>query len=171
MDYHAWRQQTGQPPAPANSDFAITVDELEAVAAHQGTEFRAGDILLLRTGYTAWHCRASEEDLATSNERAAFIGLAASMDSVRWLWNHHFAAVATDTLGFERTPIPFTVPGAIRLHDWLLGHWGTPIGELWDLEKLADACSKTRKWSFLLTSAPLHVYGGVATPPNAIAIL
>lgn len=154
-----------------NTEFAITIKELDAVAAHQGTNFRPGDILLLRTGYTAWHAAASEEELARSNERAAFIGVETSMDSVRWLWNHHFAAVATDTLGFELTPIPFSTPGKVRLHDWLLGHWGSPLGELWNLEKLADACREAGKWSFMLTSAPLHVYGGVATPPNAIAIL
>jgi hypothetical protein len=49
--------------------------------------------------------------------------------------------------------------------------WGTPIGELWDLEKLAETCKKENKYSFFLTSAPLNVWGGVASPPNALAIL
>lgn len=46
-----------------------------------------------------------------------------------------------------------------------------PIGELWDLEALAAECQNQNKWTFLLTSAPLNVPGGVASPPNAIAIL
>ncbi|OAG38894.1 hypothetical protein AYO21_06925 [Fonsecaea monophora] len=101
----------------------------------------------------------------------AFIGLEATEESAKWIWNHYFAAVATDTLGFEVTPIPFLEPGAVRLHEWLLVHWGTPIGELWDLERLAEVCRERRRWSFFLTSAPLHVVGGVGTPPNVIATL
>jgi hypothetical protein len=49
--------------------------------------------------------------------------------------------------------------------------WGCPIGELWDLEKLAEKCQSYKKWSFFLASAPLNVVGGVASPPNVSAIL
>lgn len=45
-----------------------------------------------------------------------------------------------------------------------------PIGELFDLEDLADQCEKTQRWSFFFTSEPLNVVGGVASPPNALAI-
>jgi hypothetical protein len=47
---------------------------------------------------------------------------------------------------------------------------GTPIGEMWDLEALSELCEKEKRWSFFLTSAPLHVKGGVGSPPGAIAI-
>lgn len=57
------------------------------------------------------------------------------------------------------------------LHDWLLAMWGCPIGELWDLEKLAERCKVYKRWSFFLASVPLNVVGGVASPPNAVAIL
>lgn len=46
-----------------------------------------------------------------------------------------------------------------------------PIGELWDLEALAVECNRQKKWTFFLTSSPLNVEGGVASPPNALAIL
>jgi len=49
--------------------------------------------------------------------------------------------------------------------------WGTPIGELWNLEQLAEACKKENKYSFFFTSAPLNEHGGIASPPNALAIL
>jgi hypothetical protein len=45
-----------------------------------------------------------------------------------------------------------------------------PIGEMWDLERLAEECEKHQRWSFFLTSAPLNTKGGVASPPNAIAV-
>jgi hypothetical protein len=48
--------------------------------------------------------------------------------------------------------------------------FGMPIGELWDLEELASTCARLKKYSFLLCSTPLRVPGGVASPPNAIAL-
>lgn len=95
------------------------------------------------------------------------IGIANTDETVRWLYSKHFAAVAGDTMGFEAWPYPENC----CLHEWLLCQWGTPIGELWDLEALSEECAKQQRWSFLFTSAPLRVIGGVASPPNAIAIL
>jgi hypothetical protein len=48
--------------------------------------------------------------------------------------------------------------------------WGMPIGEMWDLEKLAEECKRQQRWSFFFTSAPLNTKGGVASPPNAVAV-
>jgi hypothetical protein len=45
-----------------------------------------------------------------------------------------------------------------------------PIGELWDLEALAEMCEKEKRWNFFLASAPLNVPGGIASPPNALAV-
>jgi hypothetical protein len=72
-----------------------------------------------------------------------------------------------DTFAFEAWPLQ---EGAMILHEWLLAHWGTPIGEMWNLEELSKECEKHNRWSFFLTSAPLHVIGGVGSPPGAIAI-
>ena len=155
----------------ANSAFAISPDELDAVAKHQGVEFQVGDILIIRSGLSLWYQQATKEEQVESMNRYQFIGVESSMTAVRWLWNHHFAAVAGDTVGFECNPVDFYDKDAVKLHEWLLAHWGTPIGELWDLEKLSEVCREKKQWSFFLTSAPLHVFGGVATPPNVIAIL
>jgi len=57
------------------------------------------------------------------------------------------------------------------LHNFLLAFWGTPIGELWDLEALAKMCEKNQRWSFFVASAPLNLEGGIASPSNAIAIM
>lgn len=58
-----------------------------------------------------------------------------------------------------------------HLHEVLLSGWGCPIGEMFDLEKLAVECRKRGRWSFFLCSEPLNVDGGVASPPNAVAIM
>ena len=149
----------------------MTVDDLDQVAKHQKLELKDGDILIIRSGFTKWYNSIDPKEQAAAMAKGAFIGVEASTKSVKWLWNHHFAAVAGDSLGFEVCPAPFGKKGQVCLHEWLLTHWGTPIGELWDLEKLSKACADAKQWSFLFTSAPLNVFGGVGTPPNAIAML
>jgi hypothetical protein len=57
------------------------------------------------------------------------------------------------------------------LHDNLLSLFGTPIGEMFDLERLAETCKIHHRWSFFFTSAPLNFPGGIASPPNGICIL
>lgn len=47
-------------------------------------------------------------------------------------------------------------------HEVLLAGWGCPIGELFDLEKLAAHCKDTKRWSFFVSSEVCNVPGGVA---------
>lgn len=56
------------------------------------------------------------------------------------------------------------------LHEHFLSLFGMPIGELWDLSKLAAHCKEHGRYSFMLTSAPLNVPCLVGSPPNALAI-
>ena len=63
-----------------------------------------------------------------------------------------------------------TVLTCAGLHDRLISMFGMPIGEMWDLEELAAECERQKRWSFFLTSSPLNVTGGIASPPNAIAV-
>jgi hypothetical protein len=49
-----------------------------------------------------------------------------------------------------------------NIHDYLLPMWGTPVGELFDLEPLSETCKKLGRYSFFVTSAPLNVMGGIA---------
>ena len=106
--------------------------------------------------------------------------------TTRWLWERQFAAVAADSPAFECTrKSPFSPVEDVKiltdglapidekwlLHPILLAGWGTPIGELFDLEALSAACKKAGRWTFFLTSVPLNYSGGVGSPPNALAIL
>lgn len=103
-----------------------------------------------------------------TQDNSIAIGLQGSETSVRWLYDHHFAAAVGDTVAFEAWP-PKIAEGWC-LHEWLLVQWGSPIGEMWDLEKLAAVCKQKKRYTFFLTSAPLHVKGGIGSPPGAIAI-
>lgn len=52
-----------------------------------------------------WYNAANaEERIAKAKNGHEFIGLAGNEESVEWLWNHHFAAVAGDAIAFEAWP-------------------------------------------------------------------
>lgn len=169
VDWLSWYEKKHGDPPSAASRHEIPVSELEACLQSQATLTRPGDILLVRTGYTRWHNYASPtERRRGTQEREQAIGLQSNETMVRWLYDRHFAAVVSDTLALEAWPPPFK--SGWVLHEWLLVQWGTPIGEMWDLETLSKICAKEKRWSFFLTSAPLHIKGGVGSPPGAIAI-
>ncbi|ERS99300.1 uncharacterized protein SPSK_04418 [Sporothrix schenckii 1099-18] len=175
--------------APPYESTAFTVEDLDKVIAWQkGPELQSGDILFIRSGSTeAYEAMTTQEQQAIPKRPATnFIGLAATKTSLRWLWEHNFAAVAGDAPSFEQAPLagPHVVPGHTELstedeekmkgggliHQWVLAGWGVPIGEMFDLEALARKCAERQRWSFFVSSVPLKVPGGVASPPNAIAI-
>jgi hypothetical protein len=55
-------------------------------------------------------------------------------------------------------------------HEVMLAGWGMPIGELFDLEALGKHCKETGRYEFFVVSEPVNVPGGVASPPNILAI-
>ncbi|KAF2088570.1 hypothetical protein K490DRAFT_39791 [Saccharata proteae CBS 121410] len=169
VDWLRWYEaKHGNPPSPITRH-EIPASELEETLRWQGTSTRPGDILIVRSGYVRWHNFASPEDRKKgTQENNIAIGLQNDETMVRWLYDHHFAAVAGDTVAFEAWPPP--LQSGWCLHEWLLVQWGTPIGEMWDLEALSRKCEETGRSTFFLTSAPLNVKGGVGSPPGAIAI-
>jgi hypothetical protein len=58
-------------------------------------------------------------------------------------------------------------PGAI--HDFALVYLGLPLFDNCDLETLAEAAAARKRWTFLLTAAPLPIRGGTGSPLNPIA--
>ncbi|KAI1864499.1 uncharacterized protein JN550_008786 [Neoarthrinium moseri] len=152
----------------------ITVQEIETVAKYQGVEFRRGDVLIIRTGATEILESMQPADFAKL-QNFGMAGMHGVMESVKWLWNQHFAAVAGDAIAFEAL-WPLKEDGSagaakdLVLHPWLLSMFGMSIGELWDLRALSEHCKKSKRYSFLLTSAPLNIPGLVGSPPNALAI-
>ena len=168
IDYQRWASAQGISYSPGERH-EITVDALQAAARAQGVEFQPGDILLVRSGWIAWYLGLSQperEALATHPHVA--IGLAQGDETLRFLWDQHFAAVAGDMLAFEAFPAH---PQRGFMHETLLALWGMPIGEMFYLEALAEACATSGVYEFFLTSAPLNKRGGVASPPNALAIM
>ncbi|KAF8891123.1 hypothetical protein CPB84DRAFT_1385113 [Gymnopilus junonius] len=114
----------------------ITVAELEAVAKYQGVQFRRGDILLLRVGFIQkYYKETTAARQALSQRPETFAGIEQSEDMKRFLWNNHFAAIASDQPALESWPSPSQEK---LLHQTILGLWGMPLGEFFDLEKLSQ---------------------------------
>ncbi|KAF2187890.1 hypothetical protein K469DRAFT_724984 [Zopfia rhizophila CBS 207.26] len=102
------------------------------------------------------------EQQKTMSERRSpeFIGLEPGEESLKWIWDSRFAAVAGDSVGFEELP-----PSPKQLQSRRM-----PIGELFDLKELAEYYKRTGRYSFFPSTVPLKIQGGVASPPNAVAI-
>ncbi|KAK5107408.1 hypothetical protein LTR62_001312 [Meristemomyces frigidus] len=166
LDYHAWRVKHGK-EYNAFETKGISVEDLKAVAKEQGTEIKFGDVLLVRSGYMDAYSKLSRSEIEQlrTKQPLTFTGVEQSEAMIQFLWEH-FSAAGGDHPSFEAWP----TQKEYALHEIMLGGWGMPIGELFDLEALAEHCEEVKRWSFFLTSEPCNVPGGVASPPNALAI-
>ena|SRR5579859_930640 len=184
LDVDRYLRAQGQ-PVDQHSSRAVSAADLEATRAAQGTTVRPGDMVLIRFGWLRWYrSEASAEVLDGLRTEPVHPGLAQSHEILGWLWDHRVSLVAGDNFALECWPpapgSPFYTraeqdegvrdPHSGIMHRALLGLLGLPIGELWNLDPLADACAADQRWSFLLTVAPLTIVGGVGSPANAIAL-
>ncbi|KAH3421603.1 hypothetical protein KXW09_001236 [Aspergillus fumigatus] len=158
----------------------ISFDDLKACATYQGIDLRpesqggdikVGDILMVRSGFVERYDQLTPAERKAAAERAhddiQWAGLKQEEAVKDWLHDCYFAAVAGDSPTFECWP---PVDGNY-MHQSILALWGMPLGEMWDLEKLAIKCRERKKWTFFMTSAPANVAGGVGSHANATAIL
>jgi kynurenine formamidase len=160
-------QLAGTPVDPA-TNFAIDTALLDATAAAQRVTVERGDVLLIRTGWTGWYMTLdADEQAAAVTDEAMQPGLASGRETAAWLWDHGVAATAADNMALEAVPID---EGPDSLHRLLIPGLGMPIGEYFWLDGLAAACARDQRWTFMFTSAPLNIVGGVGSPPNALAL-
>jgi kynurenine formamidase len=145
--------------------YAITTEELEGCIAAQGASSAVGrgDIVLVRTGRLA---RARREGW---NGYAGGPSAGLSFTTVGWLHDTEIAAIATDTWGFEVRPNEFD-DAFQPLHQVAIPNLGLTIGEMWDLDALAEDCLVDGRYDFFLAAPPLPITGAVGSPVNPLAI-
>jgi kynurenine formamidase len=148
---------------------SIPLDDVQATLEDAGVDLQAGDILLIRIGWTKFYLSASAEIKEELAKETVVPGIEGSERTARWLWDNHLAAVASDSPALEALPKPAGEEMEF-LHFHMLAFFGMPIGEMWNLEGLAEDCAADGRYDFFLTSAPLNIPGGVGSPPNALAI-
>lgn len=162
-------------PIPVDQRTAIGPDLLAATLERQSTTLRRGDALLIRTGWLGWYMGLPSDErvplaekLNASRDKIRIPGISPSRETAEWLWDSGVSLVAFDTPTAEALPY---IPDEGWAHHRLLVLLGLPLGELWSLDPLGQACNVVKRHSFLLTTAPINVPFGVATPANAYAVL
>ena len=161
---------------------AFGAELLNEVCDAQKSPPRPGDILLVRTGWISHYfgVRTAEQRQAFSSDVRAS-GLVQSHATLRWLWDHQFSVVAFDNVGVEALPSVADSPFVVHdeagtrvssglMHPFLIGLMGLILGELWNLDALADDCSADGVYECLLVAKPLNLIGGVGSPSNVTAI-
>src|SRR5262249_29442626 len=137
--------------------------DLEPADRAQAVHAESGDVLLVRTG----HMRAFTVD----GDRLAYMkqmpGL--GIASVEWLHAREVAAVASDTNMVEVFPLEDPTL-MLPLHALCIRDMGLTLGEMFDLEVLADAGARDGAWTSLSPAPPLPVTGGVGSPINPLAV-
>lgn len=143
---------------------AISGAEMDAAAAHGGVSVGEGDFVFVRTGaMTMARANGTWGDYAGGD--APGLGLA----SVDWIAERDIAAIATDTWGLEVRPNE-TPDVAQPLHLILIVYMGLWLGEIFDLDPLADDCEEDGVYEFLFCGPPLPFTRAVGSPLNPMAI-
>lgn len=184
VDVDRYRRSQGRPIDHGAAE-AIPISDVAAAADAQGVEFRPGDIILIRTGWAHRHLRElTPEERQSEKSPIRVSGLEASHEAVEWFWDHQFAMIAADNFGVEAFPAPDESPFVTEserrgdvprlyagtMHSVLIALLGFPLGELWDLDVLAERCAEDGNWDCLLVATPLNLTGGTGSPANAVAI-
>ncbi len=171
-DVARYYEQQGKQLDCATND-VVPLEDLLATLETQGTQVWPGDVLLVRVGWTKAYRAMSQDQKEELARETKSPGIEGSQRMARWLWEQHIAAVGSDSPGLEAIPPPQAgdfMEATDLLHFHMLSFFGMPIGEMWNLEALADDCAADNRYEFFFTSAPLNIPGGVGSPPNALAI-
>ena len=143
---------------------AVTGDDLQAAAAHGGVTVGAGDFVFVRTGaMTAVRARSGWGDYAGGD--APGLGL----ESVDWVAERDVAAIAADTWGLEVRPNQ-TPDVNQPLHIIFIVYMGLWLGEIFDLDPLADDCAADGVYEFFFCGPPLPFTRAVGSPLNPMAV-
>ena len=136
-------------------DFEITAQHLERASHAQNVEVRAGDVVLLRTG---WARHYGDPTLFLNG----LVLPGPALEGARWLSSRGVFAVGSDTVAFERTP-----SAKMEVHAHLLVESGIHIIEVLNLEQLAAE----KVYEFLFVGSPLKIRGATGSPLRPFAVV
>lgn len=140
--------------------YAIYPEQLEAWEKIAGVKVESGDAVLIHTGRWARERAAGSWDIMTNSA-----GLHASC--LKWLKDRDVAIVGSD---LALDVLPSGVEGVeLPVHVIVLVAMGMPILDNCDYDAVSGEAAKRKRWSFLLTVAPLAVDGGTGSPVNPLA--
>ncbi len=130
-------------------DFEIMPEHFERA---QRAEVRAGDVVLIRTGWARLFGNAARYVNATR-------GPGPGVRGARWLSERKVFAAGADTVAFEKSP------SQMEVHVHLLVDSGIHIIEVLNLEELA----RDKVYEFTFVAAPMKIRGGTGAPVRPLA--
>ena len=139
----------------------VDAAQLQQVAEHQGVEVRAGDVVLIRTGYLgAW---------PDQEQMSRHLTAGPDISAARWLLERGVVATGSDTETYEVQPAPD--PGSPAnpqpVHTLLLIEHGIYLFEGIYLEELA----REGVHEFLFVALPLKINGTTGSMLDPVAIV
>jgi kynurenine formamidase len=169
IDVCKYRNEQKRPINALTND-RYTLKDIQDALKAQAKNLKPGSILLIRTGWMQAYERASDaqKKAMAPLEALKSCGIEDTREMVAWFWDNRVAAVGTDCPAVEPWPWDFRDEGA--LHYRTLSLLGLPIGEQFVLDPLAEDCAADGRYEFMMVSVPMNLEGGIATPPNAVAI-
>ena len=140
-----------------DSQYIVTVQDIEGILRRQGVEIREGDVVLFHTG----HGQLWMQDNDAYNAANPGPGISA----MRWLIEKKIVMTGADTWAVEAVPgenpdRPF------EAHQWLMMRNGIYNIENLDLAELA--ADKVYEFAFIF--APIRLKGATGSPGNPIAV-
>ncbi|MCW5622132.1 MAG: cyclase family protein [Burkholderiales bacterium] len=137
----------------------ITAEDLEATAKAQGVEVRAGDSVLIRTGFGKFF-----------EDKARYMGLrpGPGESAAKWLAQKKVFLTGADQLSYEVYPEKGTIFPAHRI---LIADHGIYIVENMNLEALGETLAARKDHSFILVLNPPRLRGMTGAAINAFAIV
>ncbi len=143
---------------------AIGAAELDRACALGGVEVGRGDYVFVRTGAIT-----QVRSTGTWGEYAGGPSPGLALAAVPWIADRSVAAVAADTWGMEVRPNE--TPDVLQpLHIVFIVHMGMWIGEIFDLDVLAEDCAQDGVYEFFFCGPPLPFTQAVGSPLNPMAI-
>ena len=143
---------------------AITIEDLDATATAQGVEIKRGDFVIVRTGQMQQRLKEGEWGGYAGGDAP---GLA--FETAEWIHQKEIAAICTDTWGCEVRPNE-TEDAQQPWHWVVIPMIGITMGEIFNLQELADDCAEDGVHEFLFCAPPLPITKAVGSPINPMAI-
>lgn len=140
--------------------YEITLDDFLEAARQQGTEIRAADVVLIRSGWGA-----------KFGEGLGYVGGPTGVPGIgpevgEWLAERGIHAAGADTIAFECLH-PGAGHGLLPVHRIFLVENGIYIIEAMNLEEL----SADRVYEFTLVLVPLNIFGATGSPVRPLAVV
>lgn len=139
-----------------DEEFEVTPEHLEAAEKRQGTEVRAGDAVLVHTG---WSSRYDAPEEYVGREPGP------GWDATHWLTDRRVSIVGSDNWGFEVFPGDLDRPFVCHQH--LLAETGTYIVENADTRPLVAGGHS----EFLWIMSPLRIRGATGSWVAPLAVV